>query len=263
MLAGRLRCQRDLAELLHLHAKPRRLARQERARAGRAQRVHGVVHGYAVLHADDLRVLPAYLQDGAHVRVQVRRAHGVRGDLVLHHGRAQHGPHEAPCAAGGAHGAHAHGRMVDLRAQVGHHPPRRIRRVALRPQVRPRHDGAVGVHDDALRGDGPDVYPGSIPLALARRRNARRCGALRRRTLPLQALLTCRNTLRLRFTAIFGDRRASPTSVVRQLFFLSVISSSPSSWPACRRTPRAGCPARCRWSASRSSGTGWAGPCRG
>ena len=55
----------------------------------------------------------------------------------------------------------------------------------------------------------------------------------------------------------------SPTSVVRPVSSCSVISSSPSSWPACRRTPRAGCPARCRWSASRSSGTGWAGPCRG
>ena len=66
---GLLRGQRDVAELFHLHAQPMRLARQECARARRAQRIHGVVHGDAVFHADDFRVLAADLQDGAYVGV--------------------------------------------------------------------------------------------------------------------------------------------------------------------------------------------------
>ena len=83
----------------HLDAEAMRLAREERARACGAQRVHGVVHGDAVVHADDLGILPAYLEDGAHVRMQVRRAHGVRGDLVLHDRGAYHRADEAPRAA--------------------------------------------------------------------------------------------------------------------------------------------------------------------
>ena len=154
---GLLRGQRDVAELFHLHAQPMRLARQECARARRAQRVHGVVHGDAALHADDFRVLAADLQDGAHVGMQKRRAHRVRRDLVLHHGGAAHGAHQPPRAAGGAHGAHAHRVAIHLRAQVGHHAARGIGRVALGPQVRARDDAPVGVDDHALRGNRPDV----------------------------------------------------------------------------------------------------------
>ena len=131
----------------------------------------------------------------------------MRRDLVFHHGCAAHRSHEPPCAAGGAHGAHAHGVAVNLRPEVGHHAPCGVGRVALGPQICARDDAPLGIDDHAFRGDGSDV-DAQVAVRLLWRdgrscrrcdaflpwRNgltARRCDAFLRRLLPLQALLAC------------------------------------------------------------------------
>ena len=149
--------ERDVAELLHLHAQAVRLRRQKRAGARGAQGVHGVVHRDAVGHADDLGILAADLQNGAHVRVQMSGAHGMGGDLVLDHGSPQHGAHEPARAARRAGADDVHPRAFHLALQLAHDVLRRLGRVALGPQIRTRDDGAVLVDDHALRGNGADV----------------------------------------------------------------------------------------------------------
>ena len=101
---GILALQGNLAELLHLHAQAPRLAGQETAGAGCAERVHGVIHHDAVLNQDDLGILAADLKDRAHIRIQGGGAHRMGGDLVLDHHGAQHGAHQFAGAAGGAGG---------------------------------------------------------------------------------------------------------------------------------------------------------------
>ena len=149
--------ERDVAELLYLHAQAVRLRRQKRAGARGAQGVHGVVHRDAIGHADDLGILAADLQNGAHVRVQMGGAHGMGGDLVLDHGSPQHGPHETPRAARRASADDIHPRAFHLALQLAHDVLRRLGRVALGPQIRPRDNGAILVDDHALRGNGADV----------------------------------------------------------------------------------------------------------
>ncbi len=55
---------------------------QKRAGARRARLVHGVVRGHPVGEMGVLGVLPADLEDGVHLRVEVGRAGGVGDDLV-------------------------------------------------------------------------------------------------------------------------------------------------------------------------------------
>lgn len=106
-----------------------RLGRQERAGARRAQGVHGIVHRDAVGHADDLGILAADLQNGAHVRVQMSGAHGMGGDLVLDHGSPQHGAHEPARAARRAGTDDVHPRAFHLALQLAHDVLRRLGRL--------------------------------------------------------------------------------------------------------------------------------------
>ncbi len=155
----------NLAEVFHFHPQPMGLAGEERASAGGAQGVHGVVHRNAIGHADDLGVLTADFQDGAHVWMQVSSAHRMGGNLVLDHRCPKHGPYQPSGAAGGAgtHNGQLLGRVfrlkrIQLLFQLASHPLAGLHRIAFRPQVAAGHDGAILVYHHAFGGDGSDVY---------------------------------------------------------------------------------------------------------
>ena len=156
-VGGLLRRKGDGAEFLNLYAQAVCLAGKEGARSRSAQRVHGVVGGDPVFHADDLRVLAADLQDGAHIGVQVRGADGMGGDLVLHHGGAQDRANQAARAAGRANGHHVDLLFVYLAAQVFHHAAGGVGGVAFRPQIGAGDNRSVGRDDNAFGGNRSGV----------------------------------------------------------------------------------------------------------
>ena len=78
---------------------------EERSGPGRAGLVHGVVDGHAVVQQDVLGVLPADLEDGVDLGLEVGGAHRVGDDLVVDAGRLQeHAEQLARRAGGGASG---------------------------------------------------------------------------------------------------------------------------------------------------------------
>ena len=86
-LLGRLVAK--IAQFFDLHLKHAGHDIEEAAGTGCALVVHDEIFHHAVLDLDDLHVLPADIDDRAHVRKQERRALGVAGKLAhLHVGKA-------------------------------------------------------------------------------------------------------------------------------------------------------------------------------
>lgn len=78
-----------IAQFFDLHLKHAGHDIEEAAGTGCALVVHDEIFHHAVLDLDDLHVLPADIDDRAHVRKQERRALGVAGKLAhLHVGKA-------------------------------------------------------------------------------------------------------------------------------------------------------------------------------
>ena len=109
---GTLRAQCQTREFpLDADAQLLRLLFQERARARRAGLIHGEIHHHAVFDGDELRILPADLENRVH-RLPTQRFADVdsprlvRRDFVVHHVRAHElGDQFAP-ASGGPHAAY-------------------------------------------------------------------------------------------------------------------------------------------------------------
>ena len=147
-----------LADVLHLNAQPLGLAGEERPCPRRAEGVHGVVHRHAVFHQDDLGVLAANLQDGAHVGIKGGGAHGVGGDLVFHHSSPDDSAHQLPGAAGGAGGHDLIALLIKLLLQQAHQLLHRADGIALGPDILAGQQLIVLINNRALCGDGPHIY---------------------------------------------------------------------------------------------------------
>lgn len=94
--------QRNLPELLHLHPQPVGLAGQKRACPCRTKCIHGIVHHHTVLYQNNLGVLSTDLENRAHLWIQRGCPNGMGRDLIFHHRRPNHGPHQPPGRPGRA-----------------------------------------------------------------------------------------------------------------------------------------------------------------
>ncbi len=151
--------QGRLAEfLLDIQAQPLGLLLQERAGPGGADLVHGEVHDRSVLQGDVFGVLPADLEDGVHVLIELHRPAGVRADLVLDEVGAHKLSDQVPPAPGGGAAPD-----VDLVAYLLAHIVQALLDgldgPALGHEVAARDDITVLVDGHHVGADGADVHP--------------------------------------------------------------------------------------------------------
>ncbi|MPM28485.1 hypothetical protein SDC9_75011 [bioreactor metagenome] len=99
------------AKFLDGNVQPGGLPVQKGAGARRADRVHGEVAHHAVLEQDDLGVLPADFQYGAHPGNGGAGGYGMGGNLILYHIGSDEQAGQLPPAAGGPRAADGEGAL--------------------------------------------------------------------------------------------------------------------------------------------------------
>ena len=176
-LSGPLRLYRDVADVAHVGdvevAGGRFL--EERAGPGRAGLVHRVVDGDPVLQQGVLGVLPADLENGVDVGLEVGGAHSVGDDLVVHRRRFQEHAQDLPRGTGRGREGDVDRGVADLLFELFLHFDQaffqRVDRVAVGPPVMGRHD-LVGLDVDERNLGGGRAAVDAENIFAARPRRA-------------------------------------------------------------------------------------------